>query len=69
MTKCHVPAVVAKGLAAAKAKIRAAHCSVGKVRQVRSKKKKGRVVKQSPAARKVLAAHAKVNLWVSRGRR
>jgi beta-lactam-binding protein with PASTA domain len=63
-----VPAVVGKPLAKAKAKIRASHCSVGKVTRVRSRKK-GNVVRQSPAARKTLAAGSKVKLWVSRGRR
>jgi hypothetical protein len=69
VTKCHVPAVVGKTLAKAKTKIRAAHCSVGKVTRIRSKKKKGNVVKQSPAARKVLPAGSKVKLWVSHGKR
>jgi PASTA domain len=69
VTKCHVPKVVGKTLARAKTKIRAAHCSVGRVTKVRSQKKKGTVVKQRPAAGKTLAAGSKVRLWVSRGRR
>jgi beta-lactam-binding protein with PASTA domain len=64
-----VPKLVGKGLARAKAKIRAAHCSVGKITRVRSKKKKGIVVKQRPLAGRTLAAGSKVKLWVSRGRR
>ena len=69
VTKCVVPAVVGKPLAKAKVKIRAAHCRVGTITKVRSKKKKGIVVKQRPAARKHLAAGTRVRLWVSRGKR
>jgi len=37
------------------------------VRKIRSKK--GKIVRQSPAARNVLVAGAKVNVCASRGRR
>jgi hypothetical protein len=67
---CVVPNVKRKPLAAAKRKITAAHCRTGKVAKARSKSvPKGRVVSQTPKAGKTLAAGAKVNLVVSRGRR
>ncbi len=67
---CVVPNVKHKRLAAAKRSIAAAHCRTGKVAKAKSKTvAKGRVVAQSPRAGKKLAAGAKVNLIVSRGRR
>src|SRR5436190_5078508 len=68
--RCLVPKVVGKKLAAAKTKIRAAHCKVGKIIKAKSsKKKKGRVIRQKPAAGKHLANGSKVNLTVGRGSR
>jgi hypothetical protein len=65
---CVVPRVQGKKLGAARRSIRAAHCSVGRVRRAKSPKKIGRVVKQSlrPGIRK--PAGTKVNLVVSKGR-
>jgi beta-lactam-binding protein with PASTA domain len=64
-----VPKVVKKPLGAAKRAIAAAHCTTGKVSRAYSKKvKKGRVIKQKPAAGTELANGGKVNLTVSRGR-
>jgi PASTA domain len=65
--KCKVPRLVGKTLARARRLIRVAHCSVGRIRRVRSKRARGRVVSQRPRAGRVLAATAKVNLVVSRG--
>lgn len=67
--KCKVPAVIGKTLTQAKARIRAAHCAVGRVKRIRSKKRNGTVTRESPSAGKMLAAGSKVNLWVSRGKR
>jgi hypothetical protein len=67
---CVVPNVKRKTLAAAKRRIVAAHCSVGRITKARSSTvAKGRVSAQSPKPGKKLAARSKVNLVVSRGRR
>jgi hypothetical protein len=66
--KCIVPKVVGLTLAKAKTKIKKAHCRVGKItRKHSSKKKKGKVIKQSPRAHKHLKAGSKVNLTVGKG--
>lgn len=65
--KCKVPRLVGKTLVRARRMIRAARCSVGRVRRVRSKRARNRVVSQKPRAGRVLTATAKVNLVVSRG--
>jgi hypothetical protein len=65
--KCKVPRVLGKGLSRAKRSIRAARCSVGRVRYRRSSRVRGRVVGQSPRAGRTLAVGTKVNLVVSRG--
>jgi uncharacterized repeat protein (TIGR01451 family) len=66
--KCKVPKVVGLTLAKAKAKIRKAHCGVGKIRKkVSSRKKKGHVLSQKPKPGKTLPAGSKVNLTVGKG--
>jgi hypothetical protein len=65
--KCKVPRVIGKALSKARRSIRAAHCSVGRVRYIRSKRVRGRVVRQSPGAGRTLAIGARVSLVVSRG--
>jgi len=66
--KCHVPKVVGKKLAAAKSRIKAAHCRVGKITKKKSsRKKKGRVLSQSPKPGKTLPAGSKVKLTVGKG--
>jgi beta-lactam-binding protein with PASTA domain len=65
--KCKVPRVIGKGLTKARTAIRAANCSVGRVRRVQSKRTRGHVVRQSPLAGRRLAVGSKVNLFVSRG--
>jgi hypothetical protein len=68
--KCRVPNVVGKTLTAAKKALAKAHCATGKVtRGFSGKIKKNKVVSQSRKPKKVLAAHTKVNLVVSRGRK
>jgi PASTA domain len=67
--KCKVPRVIGNGLTKARRAIRAANCSVGRVRRVWSKRTRGRIVRQSPVAGRRLAVGTKVNLVVSRGPR
>ena len=65
--KCIVPKVVGLKLAKAKTKIKKAHCRVGKItKKHSSKKKKGKVIKQSPRAGKHLKAGSKVKLTVGK---
>jgi beta-lactam-binding protein with PASTA domain len=62
-----VPRLVGKKLAAAKTRIRRAHCSVGKItRKHAAKAKRGKVIAQSPRAGRRLPNHAKVRLIVGR---
>ena len=67
---CIVPKAVGRRVAAARAVIIAAHCTVGQVAKRSSKaKKKGRVIAQSPAAGRNLEFGSKVNLIVGKGRK
>jgi beta-lactam-binding protein with PASTA domain len=67
--KCKVPKVVGLKLAKAKAKIRGARCSVGKItKKVSSQKKKGVVLRQKPTPGKTLLGGSRVNLTVGKGR-
>ncbi|HMJ00693.1 MAG TPA: PASTA domain-containing protein [Gaiellaceae bacterium] len=68
--QCKVPNVRGKKLAAAKASIRRARCTAGKVTRKPSKRvKKGRVISQSPRAGATVPSGGKVNLVISKGRR
>ena len=70
VVKCVVPNVKLKTLAAAKKKIAAGHCKLGKVTKAKSKKvPKGKVISQSPRAGKKLAAQREGQLVLSRGKR
>jgi PASTA domain/Divergent InlB B-repeat domain len=65
---CVVPNVVGKTLPAARAAIKKAFCSVGKVATAASSTvQRGRVISQRPPYGKRLKQHAKVNLVVSKG--
>ena len=66
---CVVPAVVGHRLAFARDQVNHAGCRVGNVRRARSKVRSGRVAAQRPRPGTRLAARARVNLTVSRGRR
>jgi uncharacterized delta-60 repeat protein len=69
-TRCVVPSVKRKRLAAAKRAIRRAHCSVGRITRAYSAKvKRGRVISQKPKPGTTLPHGAKVSLKVSKGRR
>jgi len=62
-----VPKLVGLALNQARTKIVRAHCKVGKVeKQHAAKKKRGKVLVQSPRAGKRLKAGAKVNLTVGK---
>jgi FG-GAP-like repeat/PASTA domain len=66
--KCVVPNVIGKPLATAKKALKKALCKLGKVSYKPStKKKKGRVLAESPKAGKKLAANSKVNLTLGKG--
>jgi hypothetical protein len=66
--QCVVPDLVGLRLGTAHARLRAAHCSVGRVTRVFSSSiRKGRVISQRPRADAVRARGTKVNLSVSRG--
>jgi len=67
--RCRVPRVVGLRLATARTRIRRANCRVGRVRQRRSMRARGRVVAQSPRPGARRARGARVHLTVSRGRR
>ena len=65
-----VPKVVGKTLRAATTALRSHHCTLGKVTRITStKRKKGHVLRESPAAGKHLGNNAKVNLWLGKGPR
>jgi hypothetical protein len=64
---CIVPRLRGRTLTKAKALLARAHCSVGKVTRVRSRVKRGVVIRQSPRAGLRRARGAKVALRVSRG--
>lgn len=64
---CIVPKLRGRTLARARVLLARAHCSVGKVTRVRSRVKRGVVLKQSPAPRSRRAPGTKVSLRVSRG--
>jgi hypothetical protein len=68
-TLCRVPRVVGKKLKTAGKAVRRASCQVGRVRRIRSRKARGRVVRQSPRRGVQLCRGGRVNLVVSRGRR
>lgn len=64
-TKCIVPNVKGKKLAAAKRAIKSHHCSVGRITRVAAKHK-GRVISQKPKAGKRLPKGSKVALKVGK---
>ncbi|HMI99852.1 MAG TPA: PASTA domain-containing protein [Gaiellaceae bacterium] len=63
---CIVPRVIGQRLATARARIRRAHCSVGRIRRVRSLRRRGRVISQSPRPEARRSRGARVNLAVGR---
>jgi IPT/TIG domain/PASTA domain len=64
---CTVPKLAGKRLGQAKASIRGAGCTVGKVSKVKGPaKKKGKVIKQNPKVGRLLAPGAKVAIKLAR---
>ena len=56
-------------LAAAERAVRQAHCKVGKVKHVASKKvRSGRIMSTSPSAGRILKVGTKIEFFVSKGR-
>jgi hypothetical protein len=66
---CLVPKVKGKTLDAAKSALTNAHCKAGKVTKKFSKVKKGHVISQAPKPGTSLAAGAKVDLVISKGKK
>jgi hypothetical protein len=68
VVKCRVPRVKGMKLPAAEKALRKAHCRVGKVKHVSSRKlARGRVMSTKPQAGRRLRAGAKIELLVSKG--
>lgn len=65
--KCHVPRVLGNTLAKARRRIRLAHCSVGRISRAHSKRRRGRIMRQTPRAGRTLVRGSRVRLVVSRG--
>jgi hypothetical protein len=63
--RCAVPRVIGFTLRKARTRIRARHCSVGRIRRARSRRV-GRVIAQSPRPGRRLARGSRVNLVVGR---
>jgi hypothetical protein len=66
---CVVPSLRGKTVTSAREALAAAGCRLGKVTRTHSKVKRGRIVRSTKKANRVLAAKARVNVVVSRGRR
>ena len=67
--RCVVPKVVGSPLRVARVRLRQAHCKLGRVSHVRSVRKVGLVVRQSPPARATRGVGTRVHVLVSRGSR
>ena len=66
-SKCKVPKVVGKKLAVAKSKITKAFCRVGKIKRKKGpRRKRGKVIAQSPRPGKTLNAYSKIKLTVGK---
>ena len=67
LTRCRVPRVLGLRLGAAKKKVRARHCTVGRVRKARSRRSlQGRVIGQTPRPGALRRRGFPVNLVVGR---
>ncbi|MGN6867111.1 MAG: PASTA domain-containing protein [Solirubrobacteraceae bacterium] len=68
VAKCHVPRTKGMKLRGAEKALRKAHCRVGKVKHVSSRKlARGRVMSTTPHAGRWLPAGAKIEVFVSKG--
>jgi Tol biopolymer transport system component len=68
LTACLVPPVAGKALSDARARIRRASCSTGRLRYRRSSRPRGVVLAQRPGPRSERAIGSRISLVVSRGR-
>jgi hypothetical protein len=66
---CVVPSLRGKTVIRAREALAAAGCRLGTIKRKASKVKRGRIVRSTPGANRVLAAHARVAVVLSRGRR
>src|SRR4051795_8426130 len=66
--RCVVPKLIGLTLKKAKAKLKKAHCRLGKVTKRKSRKHKGHVIAQKPKPKTKRAAGSKVRVVLSRGR-
>jgi Glucose / Sorbosone dehydrogenase len=66
---CRVPRIIGQRARTAQARIRRAHCRVGRVRYERSARARGRVLTQAPRPRARRVRGARVSFIVSRGPR
>lgn len=67
-SRCKVPNLKGATLKQATARLRKAHCRLGKVARKKSRVRTGRVIAQTPKARTLRANRARVNVVLSRGR-
>lgn len=67
VARCVVPALVGKTLEAAKKRLSAAHCALGKIAKKKGpKSKRGKVTGQTPKASTIMAVGAKVALVIGK---
>ena len=66
--RCVVPKLIGLTLAKTKARLKKAHCRLGKVTKKRSPKRKGRVIAQRPKPRSHVKPGTRVAVVLSRGR-
>jgi hypothetical protein len=66
--RCRVPKLNGLSLKRAKAKLRKAHCRLGKATKKKSRARKGRVIAQKPKRGSVRRSGTKVSVVLSRGR-
>jgi beta-lactam-binding protein with PASTA domain len=69
VTPCIVPDVRGRTVEESRAALRARGCDLGAVRQVRSRRRPGRVVRTDPAIGTAVPPQTKVRLFVSAGPR
>jgi hypothetical protein len=68
VVRCKVPSLAGLTLTKARAKLKKAHCRLGKVTKKRSRVRKGRVIAQKPKRGAVRRKGARVGVVLSRGR-
>ncbi len=66
---CVVPSLRGKTVTSAREALAAAGCRLGRIKRTASKVKRGRIVRSTPRANRVLTAHARISVVLSRGKR